>query len=194
MLKRKKTAAAYLLTPFILLLVTACAELDSHSSFSRFERSENLYLSSMRWAEWSTYLYLLREKPSSNKAEKMITIRDPSTAKKYEVVEDQTSSYNNLEEEISSREALVDHLNTIKVKRAEVLSSSMNSDGETGESRILIEYRFDNSAKINSIRHKVRWWYDEESNTWFSETPMPKEFKPKQPLSGKKKTIKLSPN
>jgi len=139
----------------------------------------------MRWAEWSTYLYLLRKKPNSNQAEKVITIRDPSTAKKYKVIEDQTTSYNDSEEEKLSKEALIDHLSTIKVKRAEVLSSSMN--GDTGESRILIEYRFDNSAKINSIRHKVHWWHDKESNTWFSETPMPKEFEPG------KKTIKLSP-
>lgn len=82
----------------------------------------------------------------------------------------------------------LEYLSTIKIKNIEAQNSGMNPDKETGQTLYIIEFRFDNSAKINKIRHMVHWWYDKKSNTWFTKTPLPKEFDLPE-----KKTIKLSP-
>ena len=152
---------AIFISSILLLLMTACAELDSHSKISRFQQSENTYRAALRWGEWLGAFQLQRIKPGSNNNSKVI--QPPS-------------------------EAYLDHLDTIKVKHIEVLSSGMHEDKETGETRFLIEYRFDNSAIIKKIRHKVSWWHDRKSNIWFTSTPLPKEFD-----LPKYRTIKLSP-
>ena len=57
------------------------------------------------------------------------------------------------------------------------------------ESLFEIEYRFDNSAVIKKFKHKVKWWFDKENNSWYTDTPLPKEF-----AKSKSRTIKLSPH
>ncbi|MCW8930291.1 MAG: hypothetical protein OQL19_08655 [Gammaproteobacteria bacterium] len=194
MFKIKKIMLTFAIIPFILFMITACAELDSHSSLSRFQSAEDLYISSMRWGEWSSYLYLIRAKPTKKQTGKIITLTDPNTGNKYEVVETQVDSNNATDAQQSSndktteREELLLHLDTIKVSHVEVLSSSLNEEKGTAKSRMLIEYHHDNSAKIKTLHYNVFWWHDETSNSWFSQTPMPKEFEPP-----KHKTIKLSP-
>lgn len=145
----------------ILLLMTACAELDSHSTISRFQDSEDVYRASMRWGEWTNLFQLMKDKPDSE--------ADSSALK-------------------SPSEAYLTHLDSIKVKQIQVISSAMNDKEGTGESRFKIEYRLDNSAKINLIRHTVSWWYDKENNLWFTTTPLPEEFDLPQ-----SRTIRLSP-
>ncbi len=145
----------------ILLLMTACAELDSHSTISRFQDSEDVYRASMRWGEWTNLFQLMKDKPDSE--------ADSSALK-------------------SPSEAYLIHLDSIKVKQIQVISSAMNDKEGTGESRFKIEYRLDNSAKINLIRHTVSWWYDKENNLWFTTTPLPEEFDLPQ-----SRTIRLSP-
>ena len=162
--------------------------MDSHSSISRFQQSEDLYQAGMRWGEWSSVLYLMRPKPVSSNSEEMITKVNPDNGKKYQVVEIKQGNNDSIAEQKKSTEELLTHLDTIKVARTEILSSSMNDAEGTGESRILIEYRYDYSAKINTLRYMVSWWHDEQSNTWFTDTPLPKEFD-----VPKHKTIKLSP-
>lgn len=157
----KRAFSALIMSSLILLLITACAEMDSHSSTSRFQKSEDIYRASMRWGEWSNTFQLMRDKPDS--ASGSTKLKPPS------------------------EEYLV-HLDTIKVKFVEVLSSGMNKEEGIGESRFRIEYRLDNSAKINTIRQTVSWWYDKEGNHWFTNTPLPKEFD-----LPKSRTIKLSP-
>lgn len=135
--------------------------MDSHSSISRFQKSEDVYRASMRWGEWHNVFQLMKDKPDT----------DIHSSKLKPV-----------------SETYLNHLETIKVKHIEVLSSGINDKEGTGESRLKIEYRFDNSAKINSIRQTVFWWYDEASNHWFTNSPLPEEFD-----LPKSRTIKLSP-
>jgi len=144
-----------------LLLVTACAELDSHSSISRFLKSENVLRASMRWGEWVNAFALLKSNPDNPSSK----IESPS-------------------------EEYLAYLSTLKIAHVKVLTSGITEEDKAGESLFLIEYRFDNSAKIHKIRHKVDWWYHKESNTWFTDTPLPKEFDIPEPRS---RTIKLSP-
>ena len=191
MFKIRKIVSALMISSLILLMVTACAEfseLDSHSAFSRFQQSEDTYRAGMRWGEWSGVLYLMRPKPISTESEKIITITDSSTGKEYQVVESQTENYNDSLLPKLSREELLKHLATIKVSHIEALESSMSKEKGTGISRLRIEYHFDNSAIIKTLHYKVSWWYDKQSNTWFTDTPLPKEFD-----LPKHKTIKLSP-
>jgi len=143
---------------FFLTLITSCAEMDSHSEISRFQNSENVYRASMRWGEWSNLFQLMRERPDS------------------------TSKLTALSEEY------ITHLEGIKIKDIEVLNSNMSEKSGTGETRFKIGYRLDNSLKIIPIKHTVSWWYQEEANIWFTDTPLPKEFD-----LPKTKTIKLSP-
>lgn len=164
-------------------MLTACAELDSHDKGFRYTKSENDYRAGMRWGEWNTVLYLIRPKP-----EKVIMKVDSTNEKSQQVIDVPKG------ENQYSREELVDHLSTVKVKRLEVLSSSMGSDGISGQSRFKIQYRFDNSTKLNELRYKVTWWYDKDTNTWFSDTPLPPEFMPPKAEPSKRKTIKLSPD
>jgi len=152
---------ALLLSMLTMLLLSACAEMDSHSQISRFQKSEDVYRASMRWGEWTNTFQLMRDKPGSDNS---------------------NSKLKPLSDEYLT------HLETIKVKHIEVLSSGMSKKEGTGESRLKIEYHFDHSAKIQLVRHTVSWWYDKESNNWFTGTPLPKEFD-----LPKSKTIKLSP-
>ena len=133
----------------ILLLMTACAEMDSHSAISRFIQSEDTYKASLRWGEWMGVFQLYRNKPGnqSNKTK----IKPPS-------------------------EEYLEHLETIIVTHIEVLHSGMHKDKETGDTLFLIEYRFDFSTKVKKIRHKIAWWHDDKSNIWYTATPLPKEF------------------
>ena len=196
MFKIRKIVSALIISSLILLLITACAELDSHSNISRFQQSEDLYQAGMRWGEWSKVLYLIRPRPESSNSEKMITKVNPDNGKKYQVVEIKQGNNDSIAEQKKSNEELLIHLDTIKVAHTEILSSFMNDAEGTGESRMLIEYRFDTSAKIRTLRYTVSWWHDEQSNTWFTDTPLPKEFeKPiaKETENKKRKTIKLSP-
>ena len=171
LLKIKKIVSAFVISSLILLIITACAELDSHSPVYRFQKAEDAYRAGMRWGEWESVLYQIRPNPKTV----VVTV-------------DSTDEADNYIKEKTSRDELLTHLVTIKVTNAEALSSSMNEDEGTGETRMMIQYRFENSAKIQTIRYKVSWWHDEKSNTWFTETPLPKEFEPP-----KHKTIKLSP-
>lgn len=179
MLRIKKIVSAFIISFLTILLATACAELDSSSAINRFQKSEELYLASMRWGEWTNVLQLIRdqpEKPGAENAEKLpvMAVKSDSNERSTE----QKFSYNEL----------LNHLETIKVTHTEVLSSAMSEEEGTGESLVIIDYRFDTSVKIKSIRHTISWWRDEQSDNWFSDTPLPKEFD--QP---KHKTIKLSP-
>lgn len=124
------------------------AEMDSHSSISRFNRSENVYRASMRWSEWENVYQLMKPNPESpDKTE----LKSPS-------------------------DEYLDYLETIKVAHIEVLKSGITEEDKSGKSLFLIEYRFDNSAVIHKLRHTVYWWYLEKDNTWFTDTPLPEEF------------------
>lgn len=154
----KRTTIIFALSLALLLTLSGCAELDSHSKTYRFEGSINLYKSSIRWGEWVGALQLYR-KPEDKQ------VAPPS-------------------------EQYLRHLEKIKVKHIEELNSQMNPDEKTGQTFFLIEYHMDNSTKIHSIRHKVLWWHDTESKTWFAKTPLPKEFDMSEQEA---RTIKLSP-
>ena len=132
--------------------------MNSHSEASRFQNAEDVYRASMRWGEWDNAFQLMKERPDS-----ITKLKPPS-------------------EEYST------HLGTIKIKEIEVLSSGMNADLGTGQSKFKINYRFENSAVIKNIRHTIVWWYFKEANIWLTDTPLPKEFD-----LPKVKTIKLSP-
>ncbi len=143
----------------LLILLSGCAEMDSHSQISRFQNSEDIYRASMRWGEWTNLFQLMKNKPDSTSE-----LEKPS-------------------------EDYLTHLDGISVESVEVLSSGMNKDKGTGHSTLKIGYRFNNSVKVHSIKHTIAWWYHEESNLWFTDTPLPEEFD--LPES---RTIKLSPN
>jgi len=157
-----QTKNNYLLISLVLFffsLISGCAEMDSHSQISRFQNSEDIYRASMRWGEWTNLFQLMKDKPDA-------------TTKLEQASEDYLT-----------------HLESISIEDAEVLSSGMNKAEETGQTKLKIGYRFDNSAKVHSIKHTIAWWYHEESNTWFTDTALPEEFD--LPES---RTIKLSPD
>ncbi len=183
LLKIQKIAVAFMALSLLALFLTACSELDTHDKGFRFTKSEEDYRTGMRWGEWDGVLNLIRAKPES-----LVMNAGSENDKKYQVINIPK------DENKLSREELIDHLSTIKVKQIEVLSSSMGADGISGQSRFMIQYRIDNSAKIQKFRHKVSWWYDKDTNIWFSETPLPKEFEPPKADPSKRKTIKLSPD
>lgn len=169
-IKTKLTSSLVVLS--MLLLMTACgqlAELDSHSTVSRFQKAEDLYKASMRWGEWPTLFHLIKPRP--------------------EQATQITSIENNKQEKLQPpSEALLTHLDTIKVSSIDVLSDTMNEKSGTAKTRFQIDYYREDSTKIHTFRHTVMWWYDKEGNNWFSDTPLPKEFAlPEHP------TIKLSP-
>ncbi|MCK5697160.1 MAG: hypothetical protein KAI02_03300 [Gammaproteobacteria bacterium] len=140
---------------------TGCTDLqsmDSNSKISRFQNSEDVYRASMRWGEWNDLFHLMKDKPDA--ADKL---KQPS-------------------------EDYLLHLETIKVKEVTVIGSNMDKALGEGFSQFKIGYRIDSVLKLYSIRHKVNWWYHKESNLWFTDTPLPKEFAPP-----KRRTIKLSP-
>ena len=150
----------FILFSSLLLILSGCAELDSHSSISRFVKAENVYRASIRWEEWEGLSQLMRSNPET------------SDSKMKPISEEQR-----------------EHLESIKVAHVEVLSSGIIEEDKSGESLFEIEYRFDNSAVIKKFKHKVKWWFDKENNSWYTDTPLPKEFaKPKS------RTIKLSPH
>ena len=123
--QQRKLFTVLTVSSLILLLMTACAEMDSHSTISRFQNSEDVYRASMRWGEWSNVFQLMKDKPDSNA--ESTKLAPPS-------------------------EAYLTHLDSIKVKHIEVISSGINDKEGTGESKFKIEYRFDHSAKIKLIR------------------------------------------
>lgn len=146
-------------TLFILILLVSCAEMDSHSPISRFQQSEKLYISSIRWGEWINIFQLQKSRYDNS------VFKSPS-------------------------DELLTHLSHIKVTHTETLSSAMNEDKATGSSLFLIEYRFDNSAKVKILRHKVDWWHNPENNIWYTSSSLPEEFDLPETEPG---TIKLSP-
>jgi len=144
-----------------IVFSTACSELasmDSHSKISRFQHSEDIYRAAMRWEEWNDMFHLMKNKPNS-----LNKLKKPS-------------------------EDYLSHLDKIKVREVEVLSSNMEKELGTGFSKFKIGYHLDTALKIHSIRHTVYWWYHKESNTWFTDTPLPKAFD-----IPKSRTIRLSP-
>ncbi len=169
---RKKLSIVVILLS-ILFLITACgdlAELDTHSTVSRFQKSEDLYKASLRWGEWPTFFHLIR--PRTAQATPLTT----------DAVDNKAEAFKPPSEE------LLNHLDTFKVSGVEVLSSAMNEKQGTGKTRFQIDYYRDDSTKINSFRQSVDWWYDKPSNNWYTDTPLPEEFAlPRHP------TIKLSP-
>lgn len=114
----------------------------------------------MRWGEWENVYQLLKPNPDSISSQ----LKSPS-------------------------EEYLNFLSTIKIAHVELVKSGITVPDKSGESLFKIEYRLENSAKIHKIRHKVDWWYSKEGNTWFSDTPLPKEFA----MPPKSRTIKLSP-
>ncbi len=168
------------------LLVTACSELDSHDVVYRFQKSEDNYRAAMRWGEWGTILYMTRPRPAN-----LLVKTDSADNRTYQVKETKAGiddGENLSADEEITREALIAHLETILVSHTEVTGSSVSNGKGTGTTRMIIQYHFDNSARIQTLRYKLSWWHDKESNTWFTETPLPEEFMPK-----KSRTIKLSP-
>lgn len=155
----------YPLILFVLLsflLLTSCAELDSHSKENRFQDSENIYKASLRWGQWMNLLQLQKNDPATN----------------------------NITFDIASQEYL-EQLEHIKVTHIESIGSSMTSDGTKSKSIYVIEFHHDSSTILNRIHHTVEWWYHEETNFWYTSTPLPEEFGlDKKPQLN---TIKLSP-
>lgn len=191
MLRIKKTVSAFIISCLTLLLVSACAELDSSSAINRFQKSEDLYLASMRWGEWTNVLQLTRdrpEKPSAENADKLQAMVVKSDSNEHSAEQEPSAEQESSTNKNPSYNELLSHLDTIKVTHTEVLSSALSETKDTAESHMIIEYRFDTSVKINSIRHTISWWRDEKSDNWFTDTPLPKEFD-----LPKRKTIKLSP-
>lgn len=145
------------------LLLTSCAELDSHSKIYRFNDSENTYKASLRWGQWMNLLQLQRNDPDSGEK---VTFSEVSNE-------------------------YLEQLNHIKVTHIESIGSSMNAEGTKSKVIYLIEFHYDSSSIIKKINHTVDWWYDEPNNFWYTSTALPKEFNlNKQP---KLNTIKLSP-
>ncbi len=186
MLKIKNIISTIIVLSITSLLATACSDLDSHDVVYRFQKSEDNYRAAMRWGEWTTILYMIRPGPES----RLMRV-DPADKSTYKVMETKTEVDDgedlSAEQEIT-REDLIAHLETILISHSEVTSSSVNNSKGTGTTRMNIQYHFDNSAIIKTLRYKLSWWHDKESNTWFTDTPLPEEFMPP-----KKKTIKLSP-
>jgi hypothetical protein len=164
-----KAIITIFLSLIALFFISSCAEMDSHSSFSRFQKSEDTYRASMRWGEWNNVAQLMRKKP--------IDKSNINTALPLEVIAP------------SITEEQIEYLEKIKVPHVEVRNSGITIKDEAGITLLLIEYQLENSVKVNKIRHQVDWWYDKKSNIWFTETPLPKEFNKPEP-----KTIKLSPS
>lgn len=162
----KKTITALFISSLVLLLFSACADMDSHSTISRFNKSENTYRASIRWGEWPGVFQLQKPVPWLNTEQ--AEIKPPS-------------------EEYSK------HLETIKVVHIDVISSGMHQNEKTGESVLNIEYHFENSTKVHKLRHKVSWWHDKESNIWFTNSTLPEEFDLPKAKTRMKNTIKLSP-
>ncbi len=214
----------YVLLLFVSTVsLTSCGqlkELDSNSIISRFQKSESLYSSSMRWGDWSTLLQLIKNKPKNygkEEIEKADSKKDlavetattiPFKDIKNQSVETQEKSvYNNYQKlegtngSVSGAlniitapsEKLLKHLGTIHVKEVHVITSGMTDvSDEGGSARTMYEisYHTENSVKVHKIRHRVNWWYYKEANSWFTNTPLPKEF---QLSELEERTIKLSP-
>jgi len=184
----KSFLSAIIASSLILILMTACgqlAEMDSHSTVSRFQKSENLYRSSFRWGDWTTIFQLMKNKPAETDSTSEKTIDEKEN---YNVLKKKLSSTNDLNILDTPSEELLEHLDSIHVQEIIMLSSGMNDKEGSGKSRFEITYRTDSSVKIHSVKHTVHWWYHKDSNSWFTDTPLPKEFRPT-----KRKTIKLSP-
>jgi hypothetical protein len=170
-------------------LTTGCAEissLDSHDKTARFQKAEDSYRASMDWGDWPE-LFLLMRNPPIEGEEVMMQINDPKTETPQMIaitVPDDTQIKKRQLQQLTD-EYLI-YLDTIHVSNIKSLSTDLTSND--GQSRMMVQYRFDNSAKVHTVRYTVHWWYDKESNYWFTDTPLPKELD-----IPKYKTIKLSP-
>ncbi|WP_198264860.1 hypothetical protein [sulfur-oxidizing endosymbiont of Gigantopelta aegis] len=172
--KSSNKLSTLIITAFILLFMAACSqlsELDSSSPVFRFQKTEDLYRASMRWGEWPNLFQIMRDNP-----------KNKSTGQTSEQVPLKKEDWNRPTEE------RMIHLSTIKISSVSALSSGMSEEKGEGTTRLLIEYHFDSSVTVLSLRHTLHWWYDKENNAWYTDTPLPKEFD-----APKHKTIKLSP-
>ena len=133
---------------FVMLFVTSCAELDSHSKLNRFKDSENIFKASLRWGEWMNLLQLQKADPDNKQ----------------------------LRFDIASEQYL-EQLSHIKVTHVESIGAQMSTDGTRSKTIYLIEYHLDDSSSIKKIRHTVDWWHDEETNRWYTSSVLPEEFK-----------------
>ncbi len=158
-----KTPFSFLLISVLFFfLISGCselAELDSHNPVNRFQQAEELYSASMRWSEWYTLFQLMKANPKN--PESKVT---PPT------------------------DEALEYLTHLKVSHVETINSSITEKQTSAKTIYQIEYHPENSSVIKEIRHTVKWWYDEKTNQWFTDTPLPEAFQ-----VPKHQTIKLSP-
>ncbi len=143
----KKTVIQLIISSLLVVLVSACAELDTHNSTNRFQQADNLYNASMRWGEWYSLFQLMKANPN-NPSSKIVP---PS-------------------------EEYIKHLSEIEVAHVEAINSGIIEPDKSARTLYLIEYHPKNSSVIKTVRLNVDWWYDEKHNHWFTDTPLPKEF------------------
>ena len=149
----------WLISGLIIFLLTGCSELDTHNPINRFQQADELYSASMRWGEWYTLFQLMQANPK-NPASRVTPPGD----------------------------AQLDYLSHLKVPHVETIHSGIIEDKKSAKSIYQIEYHPENSSVIRKIRHTVNWWYDEKTNQWFTDTPLPEAFQ-----VPRHQTIKLSP-
>lgn len=190
-----KTAkfTSLILLSFLLISCGQIKELDKHSIISRFQKSESLYSASMRWGDWSTLLQLIKNKPKKADTEQAASEKK-SIYDDHRALESMNgSSGGKLNILTTPTEKMLAYLETIKVNEVKVLSSGMSDvkeDQGSGKTLFEIVYHKTSSVRVHTIRHKVNWWYHKPSNSWFTDTPLPKEFQIPKSVS---RTIKLSP-
>ncbi len=159
-IKPLKIKFSYLIiSGFLLFLMAGCSELDSHDPANRFQQSDELYSAAMRWGEWLTLFQLMQANPNN-----------PSSK-----VTPPTDEY-------------LEYLSHLKVSHVETINSGIIENKKSAKSIYLIEYHPEDSSVIKKIRHIVNWWYDNKTNHWFTDTPLPKGFEMPE-----HRTIKLSP-
>ncbi len=155
-----KVLFSYLLiSGLFFFLITGCSELDTHDPINRFQQSDELYSASMRWGEWYSLFQLMKANPE-NPASR---VKPPT------------------DEEL-------EYLSHLKVSHVETIHSGIIENKKSAKTIYQIEYHPENSSVIKKIRHTVNWWYDEKTNQWFTDTPLPEAFQ-----VPRHQTIKLSP-
>lgn len=142
-----RAVSSLVITSFILLLISACSELDTHNPVYRFQQTDELYSASMRWGEWQTLVQLMRANPENPDSK----VTPPS-------------------------DKLLEYLSKLNVSHVETLNSGVIEDKKSAKTIYQIEYHPENSTVIKKFRHTVMWWYDAKTNQWFTDTPLPEEF------------------